>query len=495
MTLASMKLNFIALVIIFGLIRCQPQTGQQDTKDAGDSRPNILWIMADDLGTDIGCYGNKIIHTPHLDQLAREGTRYENLHTTTAVCSPSRSGLITGMFPVSIDCHQHRTPFKRPLPDGVRPITAYFKEAGYFVSNGSHRGKDKKGKTDYNFTHNFDSLYDGTHWNQRPEGKPFFSQIQIFFPHRPFYKDSLNPIDPAEVTLPPYYVDHPLSRKDWAMYLETIQLVDVEVGKILKELENDGLADNTVVFFFGDQGRPHIRAKQFLYDPGTNTPLIIRRPDGQGANSVSQQLVSNIDIAAATMGLAGMDIPDHIQGQNFLNLSQPNRTFLATMRDRRDETVDRIRAIRTPDFKYIRNFYPDRPYTQFNAYKKFRYPMLTLMQLLYKKGELSETESRFMADFRPPDELYDLKNDPYEINNLATDPDYSQQLQELSNQMDDWLTRYDKGKYPEDPDAIKAAEDLMKERFKKNMEGIGLSPDIEDEEFLIYWENELLNQQ
>ena len=489
-----MKNNLVAPILILLLISCQPAEDRQKTSEPEAARPNILWIVADDLGTDIGCYGNETIHTPHLDQLAKEGTLYENLHTTTAVCSPSRSGLITGMYPVSIDCHQHRTPFKQDLPDGIKPVTEYFKDAGYFVSNGSYRETTRKGKTDYNFKHHFDSLYDGTHWRQRGEGQPFFSQIQIFIPHRPFYADSLNPIDPAGVSLPPYYVDHPLARKDWAMYLETIQLVDVEVGKILKALETDGLADNTVVFFFGDQGRPHMRAKQFLYDPGTNTPLIIRWPDGKGAGEVSPQLVSNIDLAAASLALGGIGIPGNMQGRNFLDGNQPLRKFLATMRDRRDETVDRIRAIRTDDFKYIRNFYPDRPYTQFNAYKKFRYPVLTLMEILYRKGALNEIQSRFMSDVRPPEELYDLKNDPYEIHNLADDPSYGRELQELKNKMDEWLGTFDLGTYPEDPQAIKAAETLMRGRFKSNMESLGLSPDVSDEALLKYWENELLGQ-
>ena len=489
-----MNNSLVAPILVLLLISCQPAEDRQKTSEPEDARPNILWIVADDLGTDIGCYGNETIHTPHLDQLAKEGTLYENLHTTTAVCSPSRSGLITGMYPVSIDCHQHRTPFKQDLPDGIKPVTEYFKDAGYFVSNGSYRDTTRKGKTDYNFKHHFDSLYDGTHWRQRGEGQPFFSQIQIFIPHRPFYADSLNPIDPAGVSLPPYYVDHPLARKDWAMYLETIQLVDVEVGKILKALETDGLADNTVVFFFGDQGRPHMRAKQFLYDPGTNTPLIIRRPDGKGSGEVSPQLVSNIDLAATSLALGGIGIPTYMQGKNFLESNQPPRKFLATMRDRRDETVDRIRAIRTDDFKYIRNFYPERPYTQFNAYKKFRYPVLTLMKILYRKGELNELQSRFMSDVRLPEELYDLKNDPYETNNLAEDPSYGPELQQLKSKMDQWLGTFDLGTYPEDPQAIKSAEALMRGRFKSNMESLGLSPDVSDEEFLKYWENELLGQ-
>ena len=487
-----MKTNLTVLLLFLILVGCNPVNERNNSQEATDNRPNILWIVADDLGADIGCYGNATVHTPNLDQFAKQGTRYENLHTTTAVCSPSRSGLITGMYPVSIDCHQHRTPFKKGLPEGVLPITSFFRDAGYFVSNGSSKDQNRKGKTDYNFTHQFDSLYDGTHWQQRGEGQPFFSQIQVFIPHRPFYSDSLNPVNPDEVLLPPYYVDHPLSRKDWAMYLETIQLVDVEVGKILEKLKADGLAENTVVFFFGDQGRPHMRGKQFLYDPGTNTPLIIRQPDGEGAEEVSGQLLSNIDIAATSLALAGIEIPTYMQGRNFLDKNQSERTFLATMRDRRDETVDRIRAIRTADFKYIRNFYPERPYTQFNAYKKFRYPVLTLMKILYKKGELNEVQSRFMSDFRPPEELYDLKNDPFEINNLATNAEYDTQLQTLRNQMNEWLEKYDGGQYPEDPRAIQAAEELMQGRFKRNMESIGLSPDISDEDLLEYWKMELL---
>lgn len=447
------------------------------------SSPNILWIVADDLGIDLGCYGESLVHTPHLDKLASEGTRFDHAYTVAAVCSVSRSALITGMYPVSVGCHQHRTQFKDSLPEPARPITEYFREAGYFVTN--------KGKTDYNFIHHKDSLYNGTDWRQRKEGQPFFAQIQISYPHRPFKRDPSRPVDADQVTLPPYYPDHPIARQDWALYLETIQTVDREVGEILEKLEEDGLAENTVVFFFGDQGRPHVRAKQFLYEGGIHTPLIIRWPGTLKPGTVDKQLISNLDLAPTTMKIANIAPPDYMQGKDFLSEGTTPRKYIYAMRDRRDETVDRIRMVRSQNFKYLRNFYPERPYTQFNAYKKHSYPMLTLMQIMYKKGELTPEQARFMGQDRPAEELYDLVNDPYELYNLADSAAYQEERKKLSNVLDDWLEEADHGQYPEDPKEIRHAEKLMDRIFKKQMQAKGLSPDISDEEFLEYWEEYL----
>ena len=469
---------------IFAFSQARPRTNRQE-------RPNILWIVADDLGTDLGCYGDRLVHTPNLDEFASEGTVFTNLYTVTAVCSPSRSGLITAMYPVTIDCHQHRTQYKNALPQPVQPITAYFREAGYFVTNGDFRDLTKQGKTDYNFIHDSDSLYDGTDWRQRKKGQPFFSQIQVFYPHRPFRRDPSHPVNPDKVKLPPYYPDHPIGRQDWALYLETIQIVDREVGKILKRLEDDGLADNTVVFFFGDQGRPHVRGKQFLYDEGTHTPLIMRWPQRLKPATKDSRLVSNIDLAPTAMRIAGIAPPGYMQGEDFLADDGGERKYVFSMRDRRDETVDRIRAVRTRDFKYIRNFYPERPYTQFNAYKKQAYPVLTLMQLMHKKGRLTPAQEHFMRATRPAEELYDLRNDPYEIHNLAGLPKYQSKKKELANVLNEWLAVADKGQYPEDPAEIVYAEQLMKDLFRKQMEQKGLSANSTDEEILEYWERTL----
>jgi len=474
-----MRALFVILIFLQLLLSCkiEPETSLL--------RPNILWIVADDLGTDLGCYGEKYVNTPNLDRFAMEGTRYSNFFTVTAVCSPSRSALITGMYPVSIEAHQHRTQFKKPLPFPVRPVSHYFREAGYFTFNGDFTDPGKPGKQDYNFT--ADSIYDGTHWSQCPEDMPFFGQIQIFYPHRPFKRDTLNPVDPDFLEIPPCYPDHPITRKDWAMYLEFIQLLDREFGKVIGNLDQDGLLSNTIIFFFGDQGRPHVRAKQFLYDGGIHTPLIIRFPDQDMGGSVSDLLISNIDIPAASLHLAGIPIPNHFHGVNFLGEAAEQRAYIFAMRDRRDETMDRIRAVRSKDYKYIRNFYPELPYTQFNAYKRFRYPVLTLMEVLHREGKLTKSQAKFMAPSRPAEELYELTRDPFEINNLAFDRDYDNILYEFRRVLDDWLIKYDKGTYPEDSSEINYARDMMKNNYRTWMEGIGLDEHASDKEFLEYW--------
>ena len=459
-----------------------------------NSRPNLLWIVADDLGSDLACYGTGEVYTPNMDRLAREGRRYEDFFTVTAVCSPSRSALITGMYPTSIDSHQHRTKYKKPLPHSVRPIPDYFKQRGYFVTNGSERQDDngfftKKGKQDYNFKTN--PLYDGTDWNQRAPGQPFFSQIQIHYPHRPFRADPAHPVDPAAVKFPACYPDHPLTRKDWTLYLETIQNADKKVGRVLKRLVEDGLLDKTIIFFFGDQGRPMMRAKQFLYDGGIRSPLIIRWPGKLKAGSVCHDLISNIDISAATLALAGIPIPGHLHGQDFLTDPSQKRKFIVAMRDRRDETVDRIRCIRTKDLKYIRNFYPEKPYTQFNDYKKSSYPVLTLMQVMDKQGKLTPEQSRFMKPTRPAEELYNLRNDPDELVNLADDPDYKEKRLELSSMMDRWLKEYDRGTYPEDPNEIQYWQAYHQKRYAEKLKKRGLPEDATDEQILQWWHKEL----
>jgi uncharacterized sulfatase len=444
------------------------------------------------LGTDLGCFGNELVYTPNLDRLASESVLYKKLFTVTAVCSPSRSCLITGMYPVTLGLQNHRTRFKKELPDSVIPITEYFKNAGYFVSNGNGDKNDIEGKMDYNFKAKFNDLYQGTHWSQRSKNQKFFSQAQVFYPHRPFHSDSIHPVNPDLVKLPPYYPNHPLARKDWALYLETIQHVDESVGIILKQLEEDGLLDKTIIFFFGDQGRPHVRAKQFLYDPGTNTPLMVRYPEGYQAGTVSNKLVSNIDIPVATLALAGIEKPKNMQGLDFLS-QDTDRTYVFSMRDRRDETVDRIRAIRSQKFKYIKNYYPERPYTQYNVYKEMNYPVLPLMHVMLEEGKLNDVQKIFMDASRPAEELYDLEQDPFEINNLAENPDYVTELENLRFELNDWVQKNDLGSYPEDQTEIDAAQKEALERLKKTLQKRNLPDNATFKNHVEYWENKLLN--
>lgn len=455
------------------------------------TRPNILWIVADDLGPDLGCYGTPEIYTPHLDRLAAEGVRYTHVFTVAAVSSVSRSALITGMYPVSIHCHQHRTQFQSALPDSIKPITEYFRQAGYYVSNGNARNKDRFGKTDYNFMHSVDSLYDGPDWSGRKKGQPFFAQIQISYPHRPFIRDPEHPVNPEKVSIPPFYPDHPITRKDWALYLETVQAVDRQVGEILDRLEKEGLAENTVLFFFGDQGQPHVRAKQFMYEEGTHTPLLVRWPAQLAPHTVCDDLVSNMDLGAQALDIAGIPLPPSMHGRPFIGKHAKKRKYVFSMRDRRDETTDRIRAVRSERYRYIRNFYPGLPYTQPNAYKKFHYPVLTLMRLLYQKGQLPEEQKAFMKETRPAEELYDLQNDPFELTNLAENPFYKEKKEELSKVLDEWLSRYDTAVYPEDEREINYAKQLMEKNFGKWMQTAGLPVDISDEDFLEWWMDQL----
>lgn len=471
----------ISCTIIFSLISCN-----QESKTL--QKPNILWIVADDLGTDLGCYGDSLVKTPNLDNLASQSILYTNCHTSAAVCSPSRSGMITGMYPVSINSHQHRThpDAMKSLPEGVKVITEYFEQAGYFTFNANVNDTSKAGKTDYNFHVDYE-IYDGTDWTQRAEGQPFFGQIQIFFPHRPFKHDKEHPVDQSKVKLPHYFADHKTLRQDWAFYLESIQFVDKKVGQVLERLERDGLLDNTIIFFVGDQGSPMMRHKQFLYDGGTNTPLIVRFPNKQRAGELSDELVSNIDLSAASLSLAGIEIPEYMQGQNFLGEHTP-RTELFTMRDRRDETVDRIRALRTKDYKFIKNFYPDRPYTQYNSYKRNLYPALPVMFMLKEQGKLTPEQLTFLEDTRPELELYDLKNDPFELHNLADDPDYAEIKSELSQKLNAWIDKSDLGTYPEDATQLEewANQSAKTDSIRKMSKGLAI--DVTNADYAAWWD-------
>ena len=485
------NLLLIALVSAFLFSSCG---NRKVKKTETDQKPNILWIVADDLGTDLGCYGDPLVYTPNLDKFASQSVLFKNCHTVTAVCSPSRSALVTGMYPVSINCHQHRTrpQVMKSLPAGMKVITEYFENAGYFTFNGNVNDSVKPGKKDYNFKTDYE-IYDGTDWSQRADGQPFFGQIQIHYPHRPFVRDKQNPVDESKVKLPSYLPDHWIARKDWALYLETIQQVDKKVGKILKRIEDEGLADNTYVFFVGDQGRPMVRDKQFLYDGGTHTPLMVRYPDGKYAGEERDELVSNIDLSAASFVLANIDIPNYLQGQNFLGEHKP-RTELFTMRDRRDETVDRIRAIQDGGYKYIRNFYPEKPYAQYNAYKRNMYPDLCLMEVLKKQRKLTAAQMIFMSEERPAEELYDLTKDSDEINNLAGKSEFEEIQKKLSAKLDKWLEEADLATYPEDSKEIAFWEMRMAKMDSIWKTRRALPVDITDEKYLEWWEEFLKNK-
>jgi len=436
------------------------------------SRPNILWIIAEDLCPDLGCYGHPLVRSPQIDELAAQGVRFTNTFMTAPVCSAARSALMTGMYQTSIDAHNHRSHREDgyQLPAPVQVITEYFRQAGYFTANIKSGVPDAPGtgKTDFNFTTK--NPFDGDDWNALKTHQPFFAQINFSETHRTFKKAPENPVNPSQVEIPPYYPDHPVTREDWALYLDTVNHLDRKVGAVLKKLNDDKLAENTIVFCFSDHGRPHVRGKQWLYDGGIHIPLIIRWPDQHLAGTVRDDLISSIDISAASVQLATHTVPAHLEGRDFLNPKIPKREFIIAARDRCDETVDCIRCVRTKQFKYIRNFYPERPYTQINRYKEANYPTLRLMKILHEQGRLTPAQALFMQPTRPPEELYDLQADPHEINNLADQPEYQDQLQHLRQRLEEWIqSSGDKGQTPEDTTIIDFWENRQKSKWDEKV--------------------------
>lgn len=464
---------------------------------AQPTRPNILWLDCEDLSPDLGCYGHPFVHTPNLDRLAEEGARFDRAFVPGPVCSASRSAIATGMYQTSIGAHNHRdmTRYREgpvsPLPEGVRHFCDYLREAGYFTCCGHATDPERQGKLDYNFAMSFEQAFDGTDWTEREEGQPFFAEMHFFEVHRDFVHDPERPIDPDRVEVPPYYPDHDISRRDRALYLETVQVLDRKVGQVLRRLEEEGLAENTIVFFTGDHGGPMLRAKQWLYDSGIRIPLLVRRPGQIEPGTVREDLVNWIDLTTTWLTLAGTEVPDHMQGVDLLD-GQTGRECVFAARDRCDETDFRTRCARTERYKYIRNFYPERPFLQFNAYKKRQYPMWTLMQVLYRRGELEPAQQRLLAPYRDPEELYDLEHDPHEINNLAEDPEYADVLREMRARLDGWACETgDMGRIPEHPRDTRWVDGLMRDKYEEAMRNRGLDPDLPDEELLEWWDRRL----
>jgi N-sulfoglucosamine sulfohydrolase len=463
------------------------------SRASSQEKPNILWLDTEDLSPDLACYGNPYVATPNLDKLAAEGIRFTNAFVTCPVCSPSRSAMATGMYQTTIGAHNHRSHrddgFK--LPDGVTHFSFYLKKAGYFVANGTALNPDRQGKLDFNFNMNFKEAFDGTDWSQRKPGQPFFIQLHFNETHRTFTPDPENPIDPDKIKIPPYYPDHPLTRLDWSLYLEMLQVLDKKVGKVLQRLEDEGIKENTVIFFTGDHGRPMVRAKQWCYDSGIHVPLIIRWPGKIKAGEVKDNLVSLLDLAPTFLKIAGVDPPSYMQGRDLLGTYAAERKYIFSARDRCDETDDRVRCVRSKRFKYLRNFYPERPYQFFNAYKQRQYPVLTLMKILDKQGKLTPAQKQLMAPHRPVEELYNIQADPFEINNLANETQYFHILKEMRAALDKWICETgDKGQMPEDPEVAAYWDRTVKENDAETQKKRG-TYGLSDEDYLKWWENEL----
>lgn len=436
-------------------------------------RPNILWILGDDLGPFLGCYGHKLVHTPNADWLANEGVRFTRMFTTAPVCSPARSAWNTGMYQTTIGAHNHRSHRNDnyQLPEGVRLISHRLRDAGYFTANVREiaPGVQGSGKTDFNFAMPPEEKpFDGTHWKQRQPGQPFFAQVNFTAPHKgPAFvaaRKQAKLVDPKKVELPPYHPDHPVVRDEHANYLDAINMLDTQVGAVIEALKAEGELDNTVIFFFGDNGRCLLRGKQWLYDAGTHVPCIVRYPGVVEKGGVRDDLAVAIDITAQTLEWAGVPLPEGLHGQPLFGPKHSHREQVFTARDRCDMTVDRIRAVRTNRYKYIRNYYPDRPYTQWNEYIEKQYPTLGVMFELHKQGKLTPTQQLWMAAKRPAVEFYDLQSDPHEVNNLASSKAHTKLVDDHALRLDRWIREIgDKGVIPEPPEVIEREEPRFRE--------------------------------
>jgi arylsulfatase A-like enzyme len=419
-------------------------------------RPNIVWIFVDDMSANFSCYGEKTIQTPHVDQMAKDGTKFTKAFVTAPVCSPCRSALITGCYQTTIGAHHHRSgrgELTITLPGEVVPVPVLFQKAGYYTCIGGHGATGEKlGKTDYNFEWP-KKMYDGNDWTGRKPGQPFFMQVQLHGgkhrgqgPNKNWEnrakKELGSNTKPDAVTLPPYYPRDPVILQDWADYLDCCRFTDKEVGDVMARLEKEKLLDETVVFFMTDHGISHARGKQFLYDEGTHVPFVVRGP-GIGKGVVRDDLVEHIDMTATSLALAGIDIPKWMQGRNVLAKDYQERDAVFAARDRCDETMEHLRSVRTVEYKYIRNYLNARPHLQPCQYKDDKAIVQKLRELHAAKKLDDLTEKLLFADTRPAEELYDLKADPHEVNNLATDPKYKVTLEAMRKRLAEWEEKTD----------------------------------------------------
>ena len=415
-----------------------------------EDRPNILWLSAEDISPHLGCYGDLQAITPNLDQLAKEGTRYTHAFTTAGVCAPCRSGIITGMYQTTLGTHHMRC--NAVLPKHIKPFTTYLRKAGYYCTNNS--------KKDYQFREPKDTWDESggkAHWRKRKSGQPFFSVFNFTGCHESGisgeakYKSVTQNLkasqrqDASELKLPPYYPDTPIVREDWKRNYELITAMDAWAGDLIKQLKDDGLYENTIIIFWSDHGVGLPRAKRWLYDSGTRVPLIVRQPAGEVG--VSDRLVSSIDFGPTVLKLAGLDIPKHMQGRSFIE-GRP-RKYVFGARDRMDERYDIIRSVRDKRYRYIRNYEPLKTYYQYMNTPEKGATMKEIRRTA-KAGKLPPAAKLFMATSKPTEELYDLKNDPHEINNLVGNSKYTDKLVELRKAHSDWVKRTgDLGLLPE----------------------------------------------
>ncbi|MCZ6640061.1 MAG: sulfatase, partial [Gammaproteobacteria bacterium] len=466
----------IALALIVLVAACGDGLPTASNNDVAESSkpPNILWLVAEDLSPIIASYGDTTVATPNLSRLAAEGIRYTNAFSVSGVCAPSRFTLATGVYTTSAGGHHMRTQYVQAHmdtlglklyevvpPPAVMMMSEVLRRHGYYTTNND--------KQDYQFAPTLTAWDDSSitaSWRNREtaDDKPFFSILNFNITHEgqvwakvpsrrllryhELFKDEPDPLyfesgfgpegsfpshvpDDLTVPVPPYLPDTEPVRRDLRRVYSNIVELDLQIGVVMDALEADGLLDDTIIVFYGDHGGPLPRQKRLLYDSGLRVPLIIRFPDGRGAGTVSEELVSFVDFAPTMFSLAGIEPPSYLEGQAFLGEYRKSpRTYIHAAADRLDEYYDMIRAVRDERFKYLRNFRPDQGYYLPVAYREQMASMQELLRLRDIDG-LSEEQAQWFRETKPHEELFDTWNDPHELNNLASDPEYAGKLEEL----------------------------------------------------------------
>ena len=460
------QLLSLALLAVLGLNSCQNQQTEE--------LPNILWLTSEDNSPFAGCYGDDFATTPNMDQLASEGFLYTHAYANAPVCAPARNTIITGVYANSGGNQHMRSYYQKG--EKIRFSPQFLREIGYYCTNNR--------KEDYNIdpeqTKNiWDESSGEAHYKNRKPGQPFFAIFNSTISHESsihqWIPNEVLRHSPAEVKLPPYHPDTPEMRHDWAQYYDKVEDMDSWIGEKLKELEEADLAENTIVFYYGDHGGVLGRSKRFVYETGTRVPFIVRIPEkykylfpAENPGSKVDRLISFVDLAPTLLSIAGIPIPDYMQGSAFLGAQKTEDPEYAYMfRGRMDERYDMSRAVRNHKFRYIRNYMPYRIYGQHINYL-WQAPSMPSWEQAYLNGECNAQQSIFW-NTKPVEELYDTENDPWEVNNLADNPNYTEVLEQMRKANKDWVTKiFDTGFIPEAERSMMAQNMSMYDLIRTN---------------------------
>ncbi len=408
-------------------------------------KPNILWIVSEDNSAYFThCYGNDIATTPNIDRLAEQGFLYTHAYCNSPVCAPARNSILTGAYAASNGNEPMRSNYATSAEVGT--YAQYLREAGYYCTNNS--------KTDYNSaTINPSKIWDESSnkatYKNRPAGKPFFAVFNLMTSHESCLHQSIPSEklrhDPEKVILAPYHPDTKEMRHDYAQYYDKIEDMDAQVGQLLKELDEAGLTDNTIVFYYGDNGGVIARSKRYVYDSGTRVPFVVRIPESYKSfwpaaqpGAKVDRIITFVDLAPTLLSIAGHPVPAYMQGHVFLGEHKsPDPEYAFMTRSRMDERYDLSRAVCDKRYRYIRNFMPFRIYGQHIDYL-FNAPSARSWEQEWKEGRCNATQSAFWQ-IKPAEELYDLEQDPWEIHNLAYEPAYQPIRDKMRKALTHWM--------------------------------------------------------